>query len=225
MTLNLAAIFGAGLLTFVTPCVLPLVPLYLAALAGGDLRRVGSQERGQLLVRALSFSAGFVAVFVLLGLVASSIGALLSAHRVTFQIVGGIVILIFGLKFLGLIEVPLLDRVLRADDLAFRAIDINDPVNRHLIDRHRLVGVPTFLFLDTDQNEVARLVGRQSQQTLHQALSAVRGESCADVGALPTDDPAAKSDHSASEESACLSTFVADEKGEPTASACSVTSP
>lgn len=116
MSLDLLGVFGAGLLTFVTPCVLPLVPIYLAALVGGDLREVRGLQRGQLLARALLFSAGFILVFTLLGLTASSLGGFLLAHREVVQTAGAMLILIFGLKFLGLIQIPLLDRTVQADD-------------------------------------------------------------------------------------------------------------
>ncbi|HEY3358030.1 MAG TPA: cytochrome c biogenesis protein CcdA [Polyangia bacterium] len=114
MHLDLLAIYGAGLLTFVTPCVLPLVPIYLAALLGGA--PAGAGARGRLLTRAGLFAAGFVAVFTLLGLTASSLGGLLAAHRSLVQVIGAAVILLFGLKFLGVLRVPWLDRVVRVDE-------------------------------------------------------------------------------------------------------------
>ena len=70
--------------------------------------------------------------------------------------------------------------------VVFAKLDVSAPENRHYVDEYRLVGVPTFIFLSADGVEVARLVGKQSQEELFQALSAVRGESCPGVGALPT---------------------------------------
>jgi cytochrome c-type biogenesis protein len=116
MSLDLATIFSAGLLTFLSPCVLPLVPVYLASLAGGDVRGLAGLARAQLFLRALLFSLGFVAVFALMGAGASGLGRVLSTHKLAFQTVGGILILLFGFKFLGLIQIPWLDRVLRMDD-------------------------------------------------------------------------------------------------------------
>lgn len=353
MTADLLAVFGAGLLSFATPCVLPVIPIYLAALAGGDLRSLDG-GRFRLLGRALLFSLGFVAVFTLMGLGASSIGAFLAQHRGVVQAAGALLVLLFALKFLGLVRIPALDRVVKADDrrvltrfagvnallmgvvfaagwspcvgpvlgsvLTFtasaathpaagaaylaaygagfalpllvtaafaeagtrllrrlgphlpriekgigilmlavaaflahgavaeigtgagaaggsaadasgsrdevpageelprmielyteacpvcrrmkplmeelveqcdrrgvrvEAIDVSLPQNRHLAARHRVVGVPTFLFIDEYGQEVARLVGEQTEATLKQGLAALRGEECPGLGRLP----------------------------------------
>ncbi|MBI5510937.1 MAG: cytochrome c biogenesis protein/thioredoxin [Deltaproteobacteria bacterium] len=352
MSSSLVTIFGAGLLTFLSPCVLPLVPIYLASLAGGDVRAMGATGRAQLVSRAALFAAGFVAVFTLMGVGASGVGRALASHKNEVQIFGGVLVLLFGLKLLGVLQIPWLDRVLRADDRAlstrvsgagallmgvgfaaawspcigpvlgsvltytasttsspytgaiylavygmgialpllltalfadaglgalrrlrrglpvfervlggalvlvaasllfgwsllpslgspaaapappapwssgvtptasapamlelyakdcpicremqpvvaavtehcegkgvtFAMLDVSAPENRHLVSQHRLVGVPTFVFLSADGVEVARLVGKQSQEGLFQALAALRGESCPGVGALP----------------------------------------
>lgn len=348
MDLSLLGLFGAGLATFLTPCVLPLVPIYLAALGGGDLSQMGRGGRGALLGRAALFSLGFIAVFTALGLGASSIGAALNEHKVLLQGLGAALILLFGLKFLGVIHIPLLDRVVKADDtrlqtrfgavnalvmgvvfaagwtpcvgpvlgsvLSYTAsatsnpwtgaaylaiygagfavpllgtalfaeagvrlldrikphlprieraigvllvlvaaslvwdlarsgmgtqgarsrvtelttddqgkrspamvelsahdctickemkplvdeltsqchgkkvlvhnLDVDHSRNKDFVRRARIVGVPTFLFLDRDGNEVARLVGRQTRESLLQSLAALRGEECPGVGAL-----------------------------------------
>jgi cytochrome c-type biogenesis protein len=117
MNFALPAIYGAGLLTFVSPCVLPLIPIYLAALLGGA---PAGEARARLMLRAGLFSAGFVAVFTVLGLTASSLGSLLAAHRNLVQVIGAALILVFGLKFLGVVRIPLLDRVVRADEQRFK---------------------------------------------------------------------------------------------------------
>jgi len=116
MSIDLLSLFGAGLLTFLTPCVLPLIPIYLAALMGGDITSLGKQRRGQLMRRAGLFAVGFISVFTLLGLGASTIGVVLRDSKPLLQIGGALLIAVFGLKFLGIIQVPLLDRVVRADD-------------------------------------------------------------------------------------------------------------
>lgn len=350
MNFDLLGVFGAGVLTFATPCVLPLVPIYLSALVGGDLATAaaGTGRRGQVLLRAGLFSAGFLAVFTLLGLTATSAGAFLAEHRAALQLVGALLILTFGLKFLGVISLPFLDRMLRLDeqrlrtrfggvnallmgvvfavgwspcvgpvlgsvltytasraadpwsgagyllvyglgfalplllvaalaeagtrllgrikphlpkiekglgalmaamalalliDLApqlgagpgaartsplarddagrplptmvalvsrdctvcegmkpvlhritelcdgkrvgIRVLDVAAEGQGHLTREFRLVGVPTFVFLDRQGEEVARLVGQQSEQSLKQQLSLLRGERCPGIGALP----------------------------------------
>jgi cytochrome c-type biogenesis protein len=350
MSLSVVTIFAAGVLTFLTPCVLPLIPIYLASLAGGDVGAISGVGRGQLLWRAILFSLGFVAVFTLMGLGASGLGNVLVAHKTVVQTLGGVVILLFGLKFVRVVEIPWLDRVLRADhrragtsastigalltgvffavawspcvgpvlgsvltytasttsspttgaaylaaygagialpllltavfaeagigvvrrlrlglpyfekavgvmlvavaatllfgidllpaasapasaisragavaasratppptmialvskdcpicrameptiaeviqhcegkNIEFKSIDISTQKDRHLVDQYRLVGVPTFVFLDAHGVEVARLIGKQTKDALFQALAAIRGESCPGVGPLP----------------------------------------
>ena len=349
MTTSLLTVLGAGLLTFVTSCVLPVVPIYLAALVGGDVKALSGVSRGRLLARAALFALGFIAVFTVMGMGASSIGGLLSRHRAGLQLAGALLVLVLALKFLGVIRIPLLDRVARADDsrvqtrfgalqavlmgIVFAAgwspcvgpvlgtvltytasttssaalgalylgtyglgfalpllfvaafaegglsllrkirphlprlergtgvlllivgislgndafaswrveppspaapaaapeatlaasrlpamvelyaagcpvcqrmetlvqsltdqcdehgvrvqrIDVSQPENKGLVQQYRVVGVPTFLFLDERGGEVARLVGEQSEATLRQALSAVRGEPCPGLGLL-----------------------------------------
>ena len=95
-------------MTFFTPCVLPLIPVYIAALAGG--RRGG---KAFFLLSGVAFSLGFIVVFTLMGLAASKVGAILNGGREYLMRLGGIVILLMGLKLLHFIEIPSLDRVFR----------------------------------------------------------------------------------------------------------------
>ncbi len=113
---DLIGVFGAGLATFLTPCVLPLIPVYLAALVGGDLKAIATAPRGQLLGRALVFSVGFIFVFTLLGLAATALGGLVGEWKALIELIGAMLIGLFGLKFVGFIEIPLLDRVARLDN-------------------------------------------------------------------------------------------------------------
>ena len=116
MDLALAGIFGAGVGTFFAPCVLPLIPVYLSALVGADVRTVKGMARGQLVLRSLAFSLGFILVFSLLGLGAAGLGSFFADNKLVVQLVGALVITLFGLKFLGVVRIPFLDRILRADD-------------------------------------------------------------------------------------------------------------
>ncbi len=107
MDLNLFSLFAAGLGTFFTPCVLPLIPIYLAILLGAKREDGG---RFAALIPALSFIIGFSLVFIILGLGASTLGGLLAQHRLIFTLVAGLLILLFGLKFLGVIHIGFLER-------------------------------------------------------------------------------------------------------------------
>ncbi|MBN2716851.1 MAG: sulfite exporter TauE/SafE family protein [Deltaproteobacteria bacterium] len=103
-------------MTFFTPCVFPLIPIYLAALTGGSIKGLTGKDRGRLIIRAALFSVGFISVFTAMGFGASSIGAYLSEHKILMQGIGAVIVLVFALKFIGIIKISFLDRVVRADD-------------------------------------------------------------------------------------------------------------
>ncbi len=112
--------FLAGLLSFVSPCVLPLVPPYLAYIAGVSIEeldpqgaRPGHAARGRVLAAALAFVAGFSTVFVLLGATASWLGQAVSARLDILGYLAGILIILMGLHFLHVVRIPLLDRTAR----------------------------------------------------------------------------------------------------------------
>ena len=105
--------FLAGLVSFVSPCVLPLVPAYLSLLTGSTLEELQAQEtRAQMRAiavgHALAFIAGFTLIFVLLGLTASAIGGVLNDNRVLIAQVGGCIVIILGLQMMGFLRIPFL---------------------------------------------------------------------------------------------------------------------
>src|SRR2546430_69071 len=105
----------AGLVSFLSPCVLPLVPPYLVYLAGTSLERLADAEpeprvRRATLAAALLFVAGFSTVFVALGAGASAIGSLMRFYSNELSIVAGIAIIVMGLHFLGITPIRLLHR-------------------------------------------------------------------------------------------------------------------
>ena len=104
----------AGVLSFLSPCVLPIVPPYLAYMAGvgmGDLRQ-GSRAA---VLPAIFFVLGLSTVFLLMGVAASALGQFFLANQVWFGRVSGVVIIGLGLHFLGLYRIPILDREARLD--------------------------------------------------------------------------------------------------------------
>jgi cytochrome c-type biogenesis protein len=115
MDLSLLGIFAAGTLTFFTPCVLPLIPMYISALVGTSVLGIKEVNRGQMLLKSAAFSAGLVAVFTVLGFGASAVGSFFREHRVMVLLLAAIIIMAFGLKFLNILKLPFVDRVLRAD--------------------------------------------------------------------------------------------------------------
>lgn len=105
----------AGMLSFLSPCVLPLVPPYLAYLTGTSVERLADAEAGpaarrQTIAAALLFVLGFSTVFVALGASASAVGALLRAYSGQLAVVAGIAIIVMGLHFLGLTPIAWLMR-------------------------------------------------------------------------------------------------------------------
>jgi cytochrome c-type biogenesis protein len=113
---SVIAAFIAGTLSITSPCVLPLVPLYVAHLAGTAEGTEIRQRRHLLLTNALAYVAGFSVVFVLIGVAFGAAGSLVSAASVVssnrFWLVrlGGAVLILLGLHQIGLIRIPLLDR-------------------------------------------------------------------------------------------------------------------
>jgi cytochrome c-type biogenesis protein len=112
---TIAAAFAAGTLSFLSPCVLPLVPPYLVYLAGTSLERLGNAQaqievRREVVSAAVLFVLGFTTVFVLLGAGASAIGGLLRMYSNVLAILAGLAITVMGLHFLGLTPIGLLMR-------------------------------------------------------------------------------------------------------------------
>jgi cytochrome c-type biogenesis protein len=102
-TLGLFVAFAAGLLSFLSPCVLPLVPSYIGYLTGMSLPEVTARRRTALL-HALLFVLGFSFVFVLLGASATAIGRALNYYQLWLQRIGGVLIILFGLVCLGVVR-------------------------------------------------------------------------------------------------------------------------
>lgn len=110
---------GGGAISFLTPCVLPLVPAYLCFITGQSLDELTGRapadalQRSRILLSAVAFVLGFSVVFISLGASASAISGLLLNHMSWLSKVAGVVIVIFGLHYLGLFRIPILDREAR----------------------------------------------------------------------------------------------------------------
>ena len=106
----------AGLLSFLSPCVLPILPPYLAYMAGTTVSEIKNNnetiKRG-ILLSAISFSLGLSVVFIILGLAANSMASIFILYQNELRIVSGLLIIIFGLHFIGLLRITFLQKDFR----------------------------------------------------------------------------------------------------------------
>lgn len=104
---------SAGLLSFLSPCVLPLVPPYLAYMSGVTVSDMGERRGKAPLLPAVFFVLGLSTVFLLIGFAASALGRFFLINRDWFGIVGGLVVMVFGAHFIGVFRIGFLDRDMR----------------------------------------------------------------------------------------------------------------
>ena len=104
MTAELPLLFLEGLLAFVSPCMLPMLPVYLMYLAAET-----EQGKRASVVNTVCFVAGFTLVFMALGATATALGSLMQAHRLFLQRASGVIIALFGLHFMGVFKIGFLD--------------------------------------------------------------------------------------------------------------------
>lgn len=98
-------LFLEGIVTFVSPCLLPMLPVYLSFFAANET------DRRKTLTNALGFVLGFTLVFLALGALAGTAGKLLREYAVAVNIVSGLIVIVFGLNFLGVFKIGFLNRV------------------------------------------------------------------------------------------------------------------
>ncbi len=107
LEVSLITAFSAGFLSFLAPCILPLIPPYLAWLSGTSLRGNLSEKkvRAKLFLNSLLLIFGFSIIFVILGASASFLGQILAPYRLLVQRIGGLLIIFFGLEFAGFLKI------------------------------------------------------------------------------------------------------------------------
>lgn len=94
--------FLEGLITFISPCLLPMLPVYVSYFAGG-----GERKTGRTLTTACGFVLGFTVVFMILGALAGTVGSFLTAHQTDVNVVSGLIVVLFGLNYLGVFQLNL----------------------------------------------------------------------------------------------------------------------
>ena len=108
MILNLLVAFSAGFISFLSPCVLPLIPGYISYISGRALDEI-IKDNKSVLLKTIFFSIGFSIVFISFGITASVIGKLLISYSNQLRIIAGIIIILFSLQFIGLINLKILN--------------------------------------------------------------------------------------------------------------------
>ena len=109
--------FLEGIITFISPCLLPMLPIYISYFAGGGERSTGKTLKG-----ALGFVTGFTVIFVILGALAGTVGSFLREYQTAVNIVSGAIVVVFGLNFLGIFKLNLFrgsHRSVNTDNMGF----------------------------------------------------------------------------------------------------------
>ena len=109
--------FLEGIITFISPCLLPMLPIYISYFAGG-----GERSTGRTLKGALGFVTGFTVVFVAMGALAGTVGSFLREYQTAVNILSGLIVIFFGLNFLGVFKLNLFrgsSRSVKTDNMGF----------------------------------------------------------------------------------------------------------
>lgn len=109
--------FLEGIITFISPCLLPMLPIYISYFAGGGERTTAKTLKG-----AVGFVTGFAIVFVMLGALAGTVGSFLREYQTTVNIISGLIVIIFGLNFLGVFKLNIFkgnQRSVKTDNMGF----------------------------------------------------------------------------------------------------------
>lgn len=110
-------VFLEGIITFISPCLLPMLPVYVSYFAAGQ------DQKNRTLTNAFGFVLGFTLVFILLGAFAGTVGRFLKEHTALLNVISGSIVILFGLNFLGVIKIGFLNKVrsgeIKTKDLGF----------------------------------------------------------------------------------------------------------
>lgn len=110
-------LFLEGIITFISPCILPMLPIYVTYFIGGK-----EKSRRNVLINAIGFVLGFSIIFTLLGGAAGTFGIYINSHIRTFNIISGIIMIVFGLNYIGLVELTFLQRTFKLEN----KVDLNN---------------------------------------------------------------------------------------------------
>ena len=119
MIIKLAFAFGAGFVSFLTPCVLPIIPGYISYITGKNLDEI-KRDKNVVLIKTILFSLGFSLVFISLGITASTVGNILLFFSNELRIIAGIVIILFSLQMIGLLNLKFMNQEKRIETKSYK---------------------------------------------------------------------------------------------------------
>jgi len=119
MIIKLAFAFGAGFISFLTPCVLPIIPGYISYITGKNLHEI-EQNRNLVLLKTIIFSLGFSLIFIALGITASAVGNILLFFSSELRIAAGVLIILFSLQMLGVFNLQFLSKEKRFETKIYK---------------------------------------------------------------------------------------------------------
>jgi cytochrome c-type biogenesis protein len=119
MIIKLALAFGAGFISFLSPCVLPIIPGYISYITGKNLDEI-EKDKNTVLIKTVLFSLGFSFVFISLGVAASKIGNILLFFSYELRIVAGIIIIFFSLQLLGFLNFSFMNKEKRIETKSYK---------------------------------------------------------------------------------------------------------
>jgi len=113
MNTTLSIAFLAGLISFLSPCVLPLIPGYISYISGASFDKIVKKKRNLIVIKTIFFTLGFSFVFIALGLTASFIGKFFLTNSNIFRIIAGIIIIFFSLQLIGVTNLKFMNKDIR----------------------------------------------------------------------------------------------------------------
>ena len=113
MNITLSIAFFAGLISFLSPCVLPLIPGYISYISGTSYEDILNKKNNLVIIKTIFFTLGFSIVFITLGSTASFIGKFFLSNSETFRVIAGAIIILFSLQLIGIINLKLMNNEVR----------------------------------------------------------------------------------------------------------------
>ncbi len=113
MEVHLPIAFLAGLISFLSPCVLPLIPGYISYISGTSLDKIKEKKRNLIVIKTIFFTLGFSFVFIALGSTATFVGQFFLVNSNIFRVIAGIIIVLFSLQLLGIINLKFMNKDIR----------------------------------------------------------------------------------------------------------------